>query len=336
MKRRLLAVCTLALVAAGFGLSQWVDRPSPSTEQRNRDASVELRRLLTEEARAPAAAARLLDDAGRNWWSPPFATVFADMQTAANGGDMSAAYALGSRAADCMKVLRDRTPEAILADFREEMEWADSGAAQSNPGHRETRRRNVSNRFARDLDTYENCAAIGMQRLGGHLDWLERAGAAGDLNARLRFVTAFESAYENDRGALITNIEEAGRRRALARAWLEDLVQRGEESAFHVYAEALQGSLLYRADYKRAMAYAYALELVRERRVGNFEQRWREGLRPYGDRLTPAQWLDASRHGREIFRATLQDRPVWPHGAPSFRPRPMSERAMGPGARGSH
>lgn len=318
--RRRIAVLAVALLAIGVGvgltLVRKAQRPVPSLAARDRAATVELRRLLGDAKPLPIPPDLIPQTKEHAWWNGPFAPVFGSLRAAAEAGDVSAAHVLGSRAADCMTMLRDKTPASMLADFQDEMHVEKGMSDRFDAKHLESRRQNIARQFAQQLDRYENCAAIGAARMADYLRWLERAGAAGNASARLRYVDALQAAYSDDRGALIARIEEAGRRRALARTWLEELVRSGDESAFHTYSQALKGSWLYREDYALAMAHAYALELAQARRMGNFQQRWQEGMRGYGDRLTPAQWAAASRRGREIFMATLHHRPVWPNGGP--------------------
>ncbi|GAB6194827.1 hypothetical protein [Lysobacter xanthus] len=330
MKRRRVLGGLLILVAIGVGGYRYAGRPSASPVARDRAATMELRRLLADAAPARPPVEQSVQPANRDWWNVPFAAEFEAMRAAARAGDASAAYALGSRAATCMRELREKSPASILADYQDQLSLPEDIEKRLGPDHLAVRRRNTANNTARELDRYENCAAIGAARMADYLQWLEQAGAAGSGAARLSYVSAVQQAYSDDRGALIAQIEEAGRRRTLAREWLDERIASGDESAFQLYANALEGSWLYRADYVRAAAYGYALELAQQRRMGNFGQRWREGLRPYGDRLTPAQWAEASRRGRELFMANLQNRPVWPNGAPppeilrrmqAFRPR---------------
>lgn len=306
----------VSLLAIGVIVFRKPEPPAPSPEARDRAATVELRRLLADATPLPTPPAAAPSTEENGWWSGRFSAMFQRLRAAAESGDASAAHALGSRSATCMTILRDKTPASILADFQDEMDVGKAVSDRFDAAHLEGRRQNIARRFAQDFDQYEDCAEIGAQRMADYLEWLERAGMAGSAVARLRYVEALQTAYSDDRGALIADIEEAGRRRALARTWLEDGVRSGDEPAFHAYAEALKGSWLYREDYALAMAHAYALELAQQRRMGNFQQRWREGMRGYGDRLTPAQWADASRRGRQIFMATLHHRPVWPNGEP--------------------
>lgn len=338
MTLRSAMVAVLALLAVGVGVALMgkSDRPVRSPEARDRAATVELRRLLARANPVPNPSDPTPQTDEHVLWNAPFSTVFERLRAAADAGDVSAAHALGSRSAMCMTMLRDQTPASMLADFRDEVHVGKGTTDPSDAAHLERRQQNIARRFSRQLDVYEDCAAIGTVRMADYLRWLERAGAAGSATARLRYVEALQTAYSDDRGALIAQIEEAGRRRALARTWLEEGVRNGDESAFYTYSQALKGSWLYREDYPLAMAHAYALELAQQRRMGNFQSRWQEGMRGYGDRLTPAQWTHVTRQGRRIFMATLYHRPIWPNGGPppDLRPRmpaPPAEPRPGPG-----
>ncbi|MEZ0472673.1 hypothetical protein [Luteimonas salinilitoris] len=239
------------------------------------------------------------------WWRNPLPEVFDALQEAAAAGDMDGAYILGVRSAQCRTVLRRDSPESLIHEYRDR-KILYSGPGDSRP-HRENREKELQEK----LSQYEDCAVLGQERASAGADWLERAGRSGEASARLAFVTHALEEYAT-RGALIADIEEAGRRQKLAREWLEQLVQDGNEQALHYYVDALDGRYaLYARDEPASMAHAYALDLVRSRRVGDFDQLWRQGPERYGNR-TPAEWDEITSHGREIYREHFEHTPLWP------------------------
>lgn len=327
MKRPLLfgMALLLAIATIAVGLLVWTQRGNSTRLMSAPNAAAELRRMLdasnpaslaaTSAERTALAIAR--SEPNADWWQRPLSEVFSLMQAAAEAGDKQAAYALGSRSAWCMKVLRERTPETLLSEYRQNME---SIEVADDPALTRTRLTNTNNRFQRELDSYEDCAVLGEERVSGYLSWLERAGRAGVTGARLAYVQYAMSEYRGDRGALIAEIEVASDRRTQARDWLEQMVRDGNEQALATYVEALSGhDGLYTKDLAKATTYAYTLDLVRSRRmaglsrVDRFPQLWTEGPIRYGDRLKPHQWDEITVRGRHIFQESFEHPPPVPN-----------------------
>jgi len=317
MKRTLIfGALLLAMAVTAIALFVWPASNHPTRPPAAPNATAELSQMLDAAgvpvraaASTEALGAAPVSDTTDGWWQRPLSEVFDAMLAAANDGDMHAAYALGSRSARCVDLLRERSADTLLAGYRQDMEMM---KGRDDPEG--IRLANVSNQFRRELQAYEDCAAVGEARLAGYLQWLERAGRAGVTGARVAYAQNAMAEYRGDRNALIANIEQATARRALTRDWLEELVRAGNEDALNVYVEALSGQDgIYAADLTQARAYGYALDLVRSRRVDGFAKLWADGPIRYGDDLTPRQWDEATVRGRQIFRESFEHLPAWPN-----------------------
>ncbi|WP_133501420.1 hypothetical protein [Cognatilysobacter terrigena] len=252
-------------------------------------------------ANAPAAPA---PDPG---WERPFAEVEPSLRVRAEAGDIRAATTLGLRAARCHALLGDRPREDIVE------QWQEALAHRSPIARNEdVRRRNMEDAMKRELAAYDDCAAVGAARTADYLVWLERAGRAGGLPAQVAFAQHALDAWSTPE-SMVSQIEEAARRRSLARGWLEAQIANGRESALAVYADPLSGKQsLYAGDVERVQTYSYVLELVRSRRIGDFDRLWAEGPRPYGTDLTPAQWRRVADEGRRIYQLSFKNAPLYP------------------------
>ena len=125
------------------------------------------------------------------------------------------------------------------------------------------------------------------------------------------------------RGALVANIEEAARRRRLARGWLADLLATGHPDALIHYARALwDGDLVIDRNLRLAVQYDYVRELLFARRTGNFDTAWRRGITdaPVGIdvRELPQLTAEARRLYRQQFEPWLvRNEPAGKDAAPS-------------------
>ncbi|NZA25659.1 hypothetical protein H0E84_04630 [Luteimonas sp. SJ-92] len=247
-----------------------------------------------------------------SWWRDPLPEVLDALQDAAATGDTEAGYILGVRSAGCRTILRRDTPESLIHEYRRKVIYLGAGDSRQERENWERQyRENRERDLQKKLREYEDCAVVGQERVSAGADWLESAGRAGNASAQLSFITHALEEYAT-RGALIADVEEARRRQKLAREWLEQLVHDGNEQALDRYVEALDGRYsLYPRDERASMAHAYALELVRSRRAGDFDRLWREGPERYGS-PTPAEWDEISSRGREIYLEHFQHAPVWP------------------------
>ena len=299
---RAAAVMCLLLIVAGAG---WHLRPEAPAALEHMpmdrdDAAARLRARAS--AVAPPADTRAVSSAPASLrdWTVPLASVYEQWRSAAHAGDMEAAHRLGQRLHVCWRSLRERTPDALLAEF--ERETGDDGAFQRDAESMRLRRENVARQLMRELDIYEDCQAIGEERASNYLAWLERAGASGHLAAQRTYAGLALEEYQQDRGRLIANIEEATRRRTLARSWLERQLLSGEEAAVFDYVVELQGHRgLYSHDRMEAAVYGYVRDLILARRGGRFSPDPRGGppVRHHG--FTAAEWEVVAARANDIF-----------------------------------
>lgn len=287
----------------------WLPDPSaalaPASRSPEHAAARELSALLgPESAEERAMRARreaLFQGEGRLYLLPPD-EAYARLHEPAARGDADAMYVLGRRLAHCARLLRERMPEVLLEEYRG-MVAAEAKAPEPSVA----RRQNLARQYREELAAYQSCAKLGDQRASTFVRWLERAGLAGHRRARLAYVEYALDEYEKDDGHLAAHIEEAARRRRLARAWLEAELARGDEEALSLYIEALDGgSALYPRDRFAAELHRYVLTLMRARRMGQFETAWARG--PYRhSALTPAQWDEVARRGRALYARAFRD-----------------------------
>lgn len=251
------------------------------------------------------------NDPDRFWMAPP-AEVVAGLLPRAEAGDDEAAYILGSRLTGCARTLAGPGPRQRQRDYERELEEDDPGNLPADL--LQARREATTRRHEDALRRYEECAAVDDAHLAAGVAWLERAGRKGHAGARLAYATSALSDFES-RGKLIANLEEARRRRPLARAWLEEALAAGNEQALNQYLRELGGgSGLYAPDPEALIAYGYAQSLIYARRRDAFSRRdragaagdsfealWRDGPERYGD-FTDARWQALVEQGREIYR----------------------------------
>lgn len=238
------------------------------------------------------------------WWLRPIDEIHAEIRAAAERGDLKAAYALGIRYGQCSRALEDSAPQKLLAELDQEMEFA--GSTPAARGGME----NVGNRISSELATYNACASLDRATLDESMLWLERAGRGEAKGARLAYVSAWTRQASRGRNELIADIERMAAQRTLAREWLEQGLAAGDSDALDQYIEAYsgQGGLLPR-DRVQEMAYRYARDLVRSRRVSGFDALWTSGPTRYGDELTSQQWDAAEAQGRSIFKTNYESKP---------------------------
>lgn len=286
----------------------------PAMDTRETAAAAELRQLLdSPEMRDDDAPAleRIFAQARADapWWNAPLPEVYDALLAAARGGNVEAMHAIGSRSLDCLRSLREKTPIQLLASFRDEIERIENLDGEGHAVHLS----NATGQARRQLEDYRSCSTLGEAKLAGALDWVARAGHAGNDRARLLYARSVLDAYKDDRGALISDIEGVARRRVLARRWIEAGVKAGSEEALDMYAGAHYGqSGLYRRDLFEASTYSYVLDLVRRRRVNEFDKTWRDGPPRHEGWLTPQQWDEVQARGHAIFDTDFRDTPIWP------------------------
>lgn len=306
------------------GAAAWTEssgRPA-STQSDGMDAAAELRRRLSglpaESAEFRAgherALAKMLGTERSRWWFVlPLSEIHDELRAAAQQGDSKAAHALGSRLARCNSMLRERTPAALLEELERDIETHSAVDRESQ----ELRMANLRRRITEDLERYEDCASIPFESRNQALAWLEKAGSEGDLAAKLAFVSAW-SEQASDRHALIADVERVAAQRELARQWLQQALEAGDESALDRAMAAHSGSGgLYPRSEVQERAFAYAQQLVQGRRTGKFDALWEHGPERYGKTLTAQDWDAIEKQGREIFNAYFAQRPVWPNRSPA-------------------
>ncbi len=311
----LAAVRTGAFAHARMSSPQSAQAPDSAARLRARLAALPGDSPETLAAMARARGAML--PPGPDWWGTPFDQIHDRMRTAAEQGDMRAAYALGSRYIACEKALRERTPAFILENLEQELDDEESSGYDVHES--KGRLSNTRRRFEQELDQYEACASVGAERMQDGMAWLERAGQSGSESARGAYVSAVLGFRSEDRARLISEIERVVESRAQAREWLQQALVAGEEWPLESFNQAYEGSALYPRDPVRRNTFSYVQSLVRGRRSGDFEALWANGPHRYGKELTGAQWDWVEAEGRRIFERYYEDRPVWPNGAPPTR-----------------
>lgn len=247
------------------------------------------------------------NDPGRADWVRPLPEVLPALLARAEAGEIEAAFVLGERLSRCYSVLLDRTPTVVLDEYEQELTWAGL-----DPEHDadDVRLRNLENRTMAALDDHVECTAAGAE-VERAAEWLETAALAGHARARVNYATGALAEFAS-RGALIRNIEEIARRRTLARRWLEAGVHAGDEMALNRYVDSLRkGDVLYPRNPHKAQVYGYAQQLLRSRRVGQFDALWRDGPTRAPD-FDDAAWAAILMEGRELFDSTFRDALLYP------------------------
>jgi len=312
MRKRLVLVVIVAAIAASVGtLSVLRHRAAPSQAAGRAHAvagAAPTQALIPE--RRPRRTVRV-DSVSAEVWNLPLADVEPGLRLLAASGDTAAAFALGSRAAGCMKRLREKTREELLDEQREELD--DLNDPYVEPRLAEVRRQNVERRLRGALAYYDDCAEVGEKRLSDYLAWLEKAGRAGHSSARIAYAQYAFDEWQKPL-EMVADIEEAVRRRTLARTWLDELVAAGNESALIAYVAALDGrNGLYAPNEDKRAIYSYVLDLVQNRRVGRFDERWAAGpYIPSAPEWTPERAARIKSEGHRIYREHFRDTPLWP------------------------
>lgn len=244
---------------------------------------------------------------GRSDWIAPLSKVVPVLEARAKAGEAEAAFVLGDRLSRCHNVFDTRTPAIVIGEYEAELValGLDPDSDADN-----VRLHNLDNDTMSALDHHAECEAV-RPAVTRAASWLEQAAHAGHAAARISFATGGLAEYTS-RGALIRNVEEAARRRALARQWLEAGIRAGDERALDRYLTAVRnGDLLYPRDAHAAQVYGYAQQLLRARRAGNFDAPWRDGpWRAPG--FDDAAWQAVVSEGRELFDSNFRDAPLYP------------------------
>ena len=312
MRKRLLLVVIVAAVVASVGtLSLLGHRAAPShATGRTHAVAEDAPTQPPVPGRRPSRMVRV-DSASAEAWNLPLADVEPGLRALAATGDTAAAFALGSRAADCMKQLREKTREELIEEQRDERRWIDG--LDNRDSLAEVRKQNVEGRLRRELAYYDDCAEVGEKRLSDYLVWLERAGRAGHKSARIAYAAHAFGQWEKPL-EMVADIEEAVRRRTLARTWLEDLVAAGNESALAAYVAALDGKNgLYARDEDKRAIHSYVLDLVQSRRIRGFDESWAAGpYIPSAPEWTPERVARIKSEGHRIYQEHFRDTPLWP------------------------
>lgn len=334
LKRRLLAA-TLPITL----LSACADRETPRPPDAEMPAAADTR----PDADAAAEVARLRDaitlpDPRHVNASAPVADVqrttradvAARFAAAADAGNPEAAYVAGRSLAECHRILRDDTPEAMLSSHRDEM--LELQQREGTPAY-EHLQQQFEGRFARRVDGYVECSTLAPGLVARSVGWLEQAAAAGHPGARKAYPALAMAEFETREG-IIRDPMEARRRQALARAYIEEAVAAGDQQALNVYVGAQHGrGPLYPEDRRALQVYGYVHQLalnqprtadpttdaVRariERRRNElagtpgedrFQSLLRDGpFRAPSEAFSDAEWAEITAEGRRIFEDTFR------------------------------
>ncbi|MCD9006490.1 hypothetical protein LDO31_09640 [Luteimonas sp. XNQY3] len=284
------------------------DAADDAAPAESRAAAYRSRIAASSRYRASQQAQRAaFDGLGKSDWIAPLSEVVPALEARAGAGEAEAAFVLGDRLSRCHKAFDTRTPAVVIGEY--EAELVALGLDPDRDADN-IRLRNLDSHTMHELDHYAECEAVrpAVTRAAG---WLEQAAQAGHAAARISFATGGLAEYTS-RGALIRNAEEAARRQALARQWLEAGIRDGNERALDRYVTAVRnGDLLYPRDAHAAQVYGYAQQLLRARRVGDFDALWRDGpWRAPG--VDDAAWQAVVSEGRQLFDSNFRDAPLYP------------------------
>lgn len=222
-----------------------------------------LRQTITLPEMPPELATIVAEGAdissGPDPWRMTRQEVVAQFAASADAGDPQSAYIIGRRLAECHRILREDTPQAVLSRYREDL--LDLQQREGTPAY-ETVQRNVERRFAGRVDGYMDCSALAPELVARSVGWLEQAAVAGHQGAREHYPRLAMAEFETREG-IIRNPMEARRRQVLARGYLEDAVRAGDRQALHTYVDAQHGrGPLYPEDRRAAQLYGYVQQLA--------------------------------------------------------------------------
>jgi hypothetical protein len=238
----------------------------------------------------------------------PLDQSIAQQRQAARDGDIQAARTLGERLLRCRRSLRENPLASLLQRYEWDMAEIDSG----DPAIKEFRRRNIESQFLSAVETHEDCIHAQQVPMAEAVQWLQRAGMAGDTQAQLAYARYALEEFP-DRAALIRNPAAAKQRAGLARTWTEQLVEAGNEDALEFMSTALSGSSpLYAKDREKSYIYGRVLSLIRAKRGDRspyaktrnaFDRLWNGTDLQHDRQLTPAQVENINRRARELYLA---------------------------------
>ena len=164
------------------------------------------------------------DESGRR---PLAGEVVDDLQARAAAGEVDAMRALGIRLHECLGAFNDPEGAEITRTYdvaREQIGKSPDYAASRNEGAFLT--------YTSRMAQHNDCLALGRERAALGLGWLERAARAGNVAAKVAYAThAFDTAAYPDDTALLSDLDEVLRRRALVDAWVIDGIESGERTA---------------------------------------------------------------------------------------------------------
>ena len=324
MKHR---VCVAVIISAVMTLGVGCDRSNSDRKH----AKVMLERETTVAGPVDASLSRWQRPDGL---SPHLAQTLAeqeakwrelpDLLRRAEQGDMEAAAKLGHYLLTCVG---RRDAEAIKRRFDQQLAEAKE-QAQMDSRREDIAISNAKFRYANGMIQHEACSKLGEAQIANYHVWLEKAGRAGVASAKLAYMSSALKQFEG-KSALVANIEEAARRRGIARAWMEEILQEkghpDREAALRKYVAELngEGNGLFAPDQQRAIVYQYVLEMVVASRVdadprmrelmqsiaqrrgkaapsSRLAQLWQNGPDRHGG-LSDQQWQQIADEGRDIF-----------------------------------
>jgi len=337
LKRYLFAaVLPMALLSACGERNADITSPAaadaPSSAPETTSEIARIRETITLPDMPPELTAMVADtfDNGPDPWRMTRQEVVAQFAASADAGDAGSAYIVGRRLAECHRILREDTPQSVLASYRDDL--LELQQREGTPAYAVIRG-NVERRFAGRVDGFADCSALTPGLIEKSAQWLERAAAAGHAGARKDYPSLAMAEFQT-RDGIIRDAKEAQRRQTLARGYLEDAVQAGDRQALHTYADAQHGrGPLYPEDRRAAQVYGYVQQLAfqqprtvdprmaalqevvdRERvarggatRDETFQSLLRNGPDRYPpDAFSDAEWTEIAEEGRRIFETSFR------------------------------
>lgn len=224
----------------------------------------------------------------------------------ATAGDTDAMVELGRWLMGCRAALRDPDARQLHERLEQNLAPRRDGRMRGVEDIRRTR-----DFHERSLLEHVDCVALGAERVGTALGWIERAARAGDHRAMADFARyAFDRHEYETEEDLVQDLDEVIRRRDLARAWIQEALDAGERGALG-YLSNDYGTL-FPYDRVSAEAYRYAASVDtafhRPGEEAELSLLWHRGPRlewrgAHGDRsdLSEADYDAVLRRGREIY-----------------------------------
>jgi hypothetical protein len=177
--------------------------------------------------------------------------VVAQMSPQAKQGSAESMRYLGEALRRCAMadMSDDRTLQNRQIDEQLQLEEALKGSGSGIDSAQQAK--NVATNIAEKAELREACAKLDPGQIKGWLEWLERSALAGDIDAKRDYANSALTDYQA--GVAVSDLDEAVRRRDLARQFSEDLLASGDCSVLNN---------LHTTAVDLASAYAYELAYV--------------------------------------------------------------------------